>query len=61
MVGFPHSIKGEGIFAFISLKEGTNKSESDLDAELKQLAKKAIAAYAMPDHILVSRISCTAC
>jgi len=52
VVGFPHAIKGEGIFAFVSLKDG--RSNTAIEADLKQLAKKSIAAYAIPDHILVT-------
>jgi acetyl-CoA synthetase len=54
VVSCPHDIKGEGIFAFISLKENVNESEEDIIMNLKSLVKAKIAAFAVPDHFLVS-------
>ncbi len=55
MVGFPHEIKGEGIFAFVVLKEaGKDMDRQKLVKELKKLCKERIAGYATPDHILVT-------
>jgi acetyl-CoA synthetase len=57
VVGYPHDIKGEGIFAFVVLKH-TNKNvdEATLTKELKALCKSNIAAYAVPDFIMVGSI-----
>ncbi len=47
VVGFPHEIKGEGIHAFVTLKEGVSA-----DAEtLKHHVAKELGAIAKPDHI----------
>jgi acetyl-CoA synthetase len=55
VVSCPHKIKGEGIFAFISLKENVTADEKDIVNDLKQLVKREIAAFAVPDHFLVSQ------
>jgi acetyl-CoA synthetase len=55
VVGYPHSLKGEGIFAFVVLKEeAKNMNRSVLETELKKLCKEHIAGYAVPDLILVN-------
>ncbi|RME04009.1 MAG: acetate--CoA ligase [Planctomycetota bacterium] len=48
VVGFPHEIKGEGIAAFLTLTEGTQKSKA-LEQELKDHVSKEIGAIAKPD------------
>ncbi|XP_064599985.1 acetyl-coenzyme A synthetase 2-like, mitochondrial [Liolophura sinensis] len=53
-VGFPHDIKGEGIYLYVVLKDGVMKSEDELRAEFNDLVKKRIAAYAMADMIQFS-------
>ncbi|XP_022094939.1 acetyl-coenzyme A synthetase 2-like, mitochondrial isoform X2 [Acanthaster planci] len=54
VVGFPHDIKGEGIYAYIILKEGVSESEEDIIKELKQAVRQKIAAYAVPDLIQIT-------
>src|SRR5262249_47047291 len=51
VVGRPHELKGEGITAFVKLKEGQAGSES-LVAELKGHVVKKIGAIARPEEIL---------
>lgn len=53
VVGCPHNIKGEGIFAFISLKENVKEAEGLIISQLKELVKKQIASFAVPDYFLV--------
>lgn len=54
VVSFPHDIFGEGIFAFVILKDSDEKpNEADLANKLKALVKSKIAHYAMPHEILV--------
>ncbi|KAK7086893.1 Acetyl-coenzyme A synthetase 2-like, mitochondrial [Halocaridina rubra] len=53
VVGFPHDIKGEGVYAFIVLKENLYSTEQEILTDLKKLVKTKIAAYAVPDHTLV--------
>uniref|UniRef100_A0A915I1S8 acetate--CoA ligase n=1 Tax=Romanomermis culicivorax TaxID=13658 RepID=A0A915I1S8_ROMCU len=52
-IGVPHKIKGESVYAYISLKQGAKYDESTLIQELKALIKKAIASYAVPEEILI--------
>ncbi len=50
VVGYPHDIKGQGIYAFVTLKEGVSSSD-DLKKELVQWVRKEIGPIATPDHI----------
>ena len=48
VVGMPHPIKGEGIYAFVTLKVGVEKSE-ELKKELVAWVRKQIGPIASPD------------
>ncbi len=50
VVGFPHAIKGQGIYAFVSLKHDTPPSD-ELKKELIQLVRAEIGAIATIDII----------
>ncbi len=50
VVGFPHEIKGQGIYAFVILKAGVESSE-DLRKELIAQVRKEIGPIATPDVI----------
>lgn len=50
VVGYPHSVKGQGIYAFVTLKEGLTGSESTR-TELIQWVRKEIGPIATPDVI----------
>jgi len=50
VVGCPHELKGQGIYAFVTLKTGVAASES-LRKELIQQVRKAISPIATPDVI----------
>ncbi|WP_374079045.1 acetate--CoA ligase [Bdellovibrio bacteriovorus] len=50
VVGYPHDIKGQGIYAFVTLKSGENPSE-ELRKELIQWVRKEIGPIATPDLI----------
>jgi len=50
VVGFPHDIKGQGIYAYTTLMEGVEYTD-DLKKELIQFVKKEIGAIAAPDVI----------
>jgi acetyl-CoA synthetase len=50
VVGFPHEIKGQGIYAYVTLKQGVNASE-DLRKELENWVKAKMGGLAKPDHI----------
>ena len=46
----PHEIKGQALYAFVTLKDGINESE-ELKKELVQHVRKEIGAIAVPDKI----------
>ncbi len=50
VVGFPHEIKGQGIYAYVILKVGEQPSD-ELRKELVQLVRKIIGPIATPDFI----------
>ena len=51
VVGFPHDIKGEGIYAYVTLMVGDNRNPDELEAELIALVRKEIGPIAKPDFI----------
>lgn len=51
VVGYPHEIKGEGIYAYVILKEGYESSE-DLRKVLEGHVRQVIGPIAKPDVIL---------
>lgn len=50
VVGYPHDIKGQGIYAYVTLVSGERESE-DLRKELIQWVRKEIGPIATPDVI----------
>ncbi len=50
VVGFPHDIKGQGIFAYVTLNVGIESSD-ELKKELVMLVCSAIGSIAAPDAI----------
>jgi acetyl-CoA synthetase len=50
VIGVPHEIKGEAIYAFVILKQNQQPSE-ELKTELKQLVRKEIGPIATPEII----------
>ena len=50
VVGYPHPIKGQGIYSYVTLMGGEQPDES-LKAELKTWVRKEIGAIASPDLI----------
>ena len=53
VVGFPHDIKGQGIYAYVTLNAGIETSDA-LVAELRQSVRTIIGAIATPDFIHVT-------
>lgn len=53
VVGFPHTVKGEGIGCFVVLKDGVNPTEK-LTQSLKDNIKSNIGSFATPDFIVYS-------
>jgi acetyl-CoA synthetase len=56
VVGFPHPIKGEGLFCYVTLKDGKghDKSIEQLQTELSVVVRKGVGAVAQPDVIVVT-------
>jgi len=50
VVGFPHEIKGQGIYAYVTLNSGVEKTEA-LKKELVAHVRKEIGPIATPDKI----------
>jgi acetyl-CoA synthetase len=50
VVGYPHDIKGEGIYAYVTLVAGQQSSE-ELRAELRAWVRKEIGPIATPDML----------
>ncbi|MBK20400.1 MAG: acetate--CoA ligase [Rhodospirillaceae bacterium] len=50
VVGFPHEIKGQGIYAYVTLMAG-EESDDELKGELVQWVRKEIGPIASPDAI----------
>ena len=48
VVGYPHEIKGQGIYAYVTLMEGVEPSD-ELRAELQKWVRKEIGPIAKPD------------
>ena len=55
VVGYPHDVKGEGVYAYVILKEGIKElAEGELEAELRALVKSKISGFAVPEFIQVT-------
>jgi acetyl-CoA synthetase len=50
VVGFPHDVKGQGIYCYVTLMAGEPASD-DLAVELRNWVRKEIGPIASPDHI----------
>ena len=50
VVGFPHDLKGQGIYAYVTLIAGESQTE-DLQKELVAHVRKMIGPTATPDHL----------
>jgi len=53
VVGMPHAIKGQGIYAYVLLKAGAQR-KPELEKELVQVVRRQIGAFAAPDMIHVA-------
>ncbi len=50
VVGFPHSIKGNGLYCYVTLNVG-EKADGDLERDLKLWVRKQIGPIATPDVV----------
>ena len=51
VVGLPHDLKGEGIYAFVTLMSGDNSDATKLLEELDAMVRREIGPIAKPDAI----------
>jgi len=55
VVGFPHPIKGQGIYAYVLVASGyTNGDSEQLEGALKEQVRHAIGAFAAPDVVHIA-------
>jgi acetyl-CoA synthetase len=54
VVGFPHNIKGQGIYAFVTLKAGVDFEDEAISKELNGTVRDVIGPIASPDHIQIT-------
>ena len=50
VVGYPHKIKGQGLYAFVALNKNV-KPSTDLENKLLQWVKQEIGSIAKPDFL----------
>jgi acetyl-CoA synthetase len=50
VVGFPHEVKGQGVYAYVLLDRGVEGSE-DLAKDIRKTARQVIGPVAQIDHI----------
>jgi acetyl-CoA synthetase len=50
VVGYPHDIKGQGIYCYVTLMSGESPNE-ELRSELRQWVRKEIGPIASPDLV----------
>ena len=53
VVGFPHEIKGNGLYCYVTLNVGVN-STNDLLVDLKNTIREKIGPIATPDYIHIT-------
>ncbi len=53
VVGYPHDVKGNGLYCYVSLKVGVESSE-DLELDLKKTIREKIGPIATPDFIHIT-------
>jgi acetyl-CoA synthetase len=53
VVGYPHDIKGQGVYAYVTLTEGTAGNDA-LVAELKQWVRQQIGGLAVPEYVHIT-------
>ena len=54
VVGYPHDIKGQGIFAYVILRGGI-KANDDIKTEITKTVRTVIGPIATPDIILIAQ------
>jgi acetyl-CoA synthetase len=56
VVGFPHELKGEGLYAYVVVKDGLQAlSPADLN-DIRAAVRSGIGPFAAPDYVQVSPV-----
>ena len=50
VVGYPHEIKGQGVYCYVTLMNGVTEAE-ELSVELREFVAKELGRFAKPDYI----------
>ena len=50
VVGYPHEIKGQGVYCYVTLMGNATESD-ELNAELREFVAKELGRFAKPDYI----------
>jgi acetyl-CoA synthetase len=53
VIGYPHPIKGEGVFAFVVMNDGY-ENDAEVIGELRNEVRRHIGAFATPDMIMLA-------
>ncbi len=53
VVGYPHEVKGNGLYCYVSLNVGENSTETLIN-DLKKTIREKIGPIATPDHIQIT-------
>jgi len=53
VVAYPHEVKGEGIYAFVVVKDGTQQVTPDELGAIKVQVRESLGPFAAPDFIQV--------
>ena len=51
-------LKSSGIYAFVILKDDVSDSDEEMAKSLKQLVKKKIGSFAVPQLVMVCTVLC---
>jgi acetyl-CoA synthetase len=54
VVGYPHDIKGQGIYAYVVLASGAKAADENIVGSLKEQVRHVIGAFAAPDVIHIA-------
>jgi acetyl-CoA synthetase len=53
VIGIPHDLKGQALFAYVSLKNGVTTPPQKLHTELLGVVRKEVGGFAVPDEVLL--------
>jgi acetyl-CoA synthetase len=53
VVGYPHEIKGQGIYAYVTCEPLSEEEASSIEKEIKEIVSKIIGPIAKPDQIQI--------